>query len=550
MNLNSSNRLKSSICPFCLYGCELAFTYDENYLVFNVEYAGQGEVNQGRLCPRGNAVGIVLNHKRRLAYPLYNNKEVDWDKALSEIAARPLRQNSEAIAITFDRNLTEEETGLIYDFAERLGVENLACSYLEPESYFVYSVEDCLDAELADIENAKAFVLIGDVFGQTPVIAKPILNARYAHRDHRIFVIDSILTRTAGFADRFLHCQPGSEPLVVLALKSLLTREIKGLAPEQIAEVSGIKLTLLEEVANSLTKLKPIVVVCTMSFGRNDNPYLLSLASKSLVAKSDGMKFLGLGEARSGLGKVGFGQILSAIREGKIKVLLNFGTDFPFLYPQLRDLAELETMIATAVFRPNQLAPYFILPTALNLEKNGTINTLWGKVKINKILEPISGSKTISEIITLLNQKLNFTAKIGTKTKNHEVIIPLKQVYELAREFLNTKSQTESSETDSLLLVGEKPAIGFWNIFDKEDVIKINLQDLQRFNLKQNEPAKVIGPAVELELLVKTTNQVPPGIALVGVNRIENRQLFTTAIDKATNNVIFPPTRVRLWQKG
>lgn len=538
-------------CPFCLYGCELAIVSSVNNYVRNVEYLPDAKINQGRLCPRGNAASIILGDKKRLTNPIYQNRAINWAQALDIINKTIKNVDASKIAITFDKNFTQEEFDSIKGLANGLGVENFASSYLEPEYYFSYKVEDCSKAKLTDIEKAKVFILIGDVFAQAPVISKPILNARYADRNNRIFVIDSISTRTAGFADKFMLCRPGTESLLILAMSTYISGKIKGLEIETIAEISGVSVNLIEEVANAFAKINPGVVIAANNFGREDNPFLFALAGQMLTLKGgEEKKFLGIGEACSAFAKENYGNIHNQIKEGKIKTLLNFGDSFPFSYPQLEaDLNRLDGLFTTAIFRPRNPVPGPILPCASNLEKNGTINTLWGETKINKTLEPASGSKTYAGIIEMLGSVHGSSTK-ATGSGDEIKPITTREVYEQARLHLDNKKQEATDKKDKIFLLGEKPAIGFLNIFDKENVIKINSQDCINLKLKDDKPVKVSSEIYETELIVKKTNQVPPGIALVGVNRIENRNLFPMDIDNTTNNVIFPPTKIELWQKG
>lgn len=542
-----STKVKTT-CPFCLYGCELAIVSSVNHYVQNIEYPSEARVNQGRLCPRGNSASIILGDKKRLSNPIFRNKEISWTKALAEITQVIKSFDKNEIALTFDKNLTEEEITLISVFANSLGIENFASSYLEPEFHFSYRLENCSTATLEDIEQAKVFVLVGDVFGQTPVIARPILNARYADRNNKIFVIDSIQTRTAGFADKFLHCRPGTESLLLAAMSSLLSGKIKGLEIDTIAEVSGVSANSIETVAKAFSNINPGVLIAAMSFGRNENPFLFSLTGQALAVKaSGGKKFLGTGEARSDFGKTGFSSIYTKIKQGAIKALINFGDTFPHYYPQLKDiLSRLDTLITTAVFKPRTQDNELNFSVSSNLEKSGVVKTLWGEAKITKTLNPFSGSKTVKEIIELIDQGLALAKNSGPKYEAK--VVTTREVYELARDFLAIKQQ--SSEKDKLLLLGEKPAIGFLNIFDPENIIKMNPADCTKLNLKENDSARVASANHETELIIKPTNQVPKGVTLIGVNRIENRQLFPMVIDNATNNVIFPPTKINVWQKG
>jgi len=560
--------MTKTTCPFCLYGCELGIVSEP---VSRIEYLPLSKINQGRLCARGNAAPIILSHKMRLAYPLHQNKEVFWDKAIPDSLKSTL--GGQEIAITFDQGLTKEEFNLVNKFAAELqgtsGLGGFACSYLEPDLLLQGCLDDIQIAQIQDIEKTNIFILVGDVFGQTPVIAKPILEQRYAERNNRIFVIDSIQTRTAAFADKFLRCAPSTEPLILLGLIALLngklTESAKGGLLKAIAEVTQCPISEISAVGGQVSALGGLVVSATC-LGRTEDPYLLSLTCQTLAVKGK-MKYLPTGEYLPfGIGKDSFGDILYRIKQGRIKVLINFGENFPFHYPQIQaDLGKLDHLIATALFRPTPLPipnsqfpipNLTILPIPSNLEKQGTIKTLWGEAKINKTMEPVSGSKTIPQIIDYLRQSIvdrdrgPLTDNGHRKTDN-----PPKadEVYQRAEEFLNKKLHEKNRNPNLVTLIGSKPAIGFLNIFDDEVIIKINPADALRFKLDDKKPVKVAPESAlcgyETELIAKVTEEVPPGVAQVGVNRIENRRLFHIVIDKATNNVIFTPTEVRLWQK-
>jgi anaerobic selenocysteine-containing dehydrogenase len=588
--------MTKTTCPFCLYGCELGIVSEP---VSRIEYLPLSKINQGRLCARGNAAPIILSHKMRLAYPLHQNKEVFWDKAIpqipnseSQIPNSDYSLGGQEIAITFDQGLTKEEFNLVNKFAAELqgtsGLGGFACSYLEPDLLLQGCLDDIQIAQIQDIEKTNIFILVGDVFGQTPVIAKPILERRYAERNNRIFVIDSIQTRTAAFADKFLRCAPSTEPLILLGLIALLngklTESAKGGLLKAIAEVTECPISEISAVGGQVSALGGLVVSATC-LGRTEDPYLLSLTCQTLAVKGK-MKYLPTGEYLPfGIGKDSFGDILYRIKQGRIKVLINFGENFPFHYPQIQaDLGKLDHLIATALFRPTPLPipNLTILPIPSNLEKQGTIKTLWGEAKINKTMEPVSGSKTIPQIIDYLRQSIqrgfaplnprkDFFLKPGemrglpssvdrdrgplTDNGQRKTDNPPKadEVYQRAEEFLNKKLHEKNRNPNLVTLIGSKPAIGFLNIFDDEVIIKINPADALRFKLDDKKPVKVAAESAlcgyETELIAKVTEEVPPGVAQVGVNRIENRRLFHIVIDKATNNVIFTPTEVRLWQK-
>ncbi|MCX8015608.1 MAG: hypothetical protein N2748_06260, partial [candidate division WOR-3 bacterium] len=228
------SKLTRTTCPFCLYGCELNInTLNRgNFLLRKVEYNPESEINQGRLCARGNLANIILEHPGRLAYPLYNNQNNDWIIALSQIKRQLKERAPEQIAITYDVNNTLEEINAIFNFAQDLKTNWLARTYFESECFLNYTTGEVKFAGLKDIEQANGFLIIGDIFNKSPVIAKLILDVKYADRNHRLFYIDSVKTKLAGFSNKFLWIRPGTEPLLILGLIAALGKTAKDILVE------------------------------------------------------------------------------------------------------------------------------------------------------------------------------------------------------------------------------------------------------------------------------------------------------------------------------
>ncbi|GAI97585.1 unnamed protein product, partial [marine sediment metagenome] len=75
--------VKKTVCPFCSFGCELGVVFDE-FGVKGVEYIKEGS-SEGRLCPRGSAAALYLNHPKRLSMPMKNGKVLEWSKLIKDL---------------------------------------------------------------------------------------------------------------------------------------------------------------------------------------------------------------------------------------------------------------------------------------------------------------------------------------------------------------------------------------------------------------------------------------------------------------------------------
>lgn len=531
--------IKKGICPFCRLGCELGIV-SEDWQIKGVEYLKGSGVNDGSLCPRGNAAAIYLDHPKRLAFPLLNGKEITWEEALTGITDILNKTDPHELAITYDSNLTEEEYFLVQELAQSLGVENVASSYLEPEFYFNYAIPGLPRASLEDIRNSSIFLLVGDVFNQVPVISRHILEAKYTNKKGRIYVIDSYTTHTASFADSFLQVVPGMEPLAIFALASRVSGQGKP-HPDYII-ASGVDSVTFEEVAKALSGNEKKAVIASMAFGRINDPLLLSGSIQHLTVQLPGEKaFLPLGESFSKVGNIEFGELLQKIESGEIKILINFGETFPHMYPQLDDkLRNLTYLVSTATLKLDiRGIPGLWLPTSLNLEKSGTLDTAFGVHETSPLAPPVSGAKSVGEIVERIALGLSLRL---TKRK---VAIPQKL---LKLDMLKVKADRLAKEKkDDLVLVGEKLAYNFHSFFGEESQIKVNPVEAAKIGVKGGELVQLKTSQAERELKIVTTERVPPRMCVVPVESPDERALFELSIDEGM--ICFKPQVVELWSE-
>ncbi len=535
------SEIRKGVCSFCRLGCELGILTDD-WKIIGVEYLKGNGLNDGGLCARGNAAAIYLDHPRRLVFPMENGRIISWDETFAKLADLLKKTDSRELAITYDSNLTEEEYSLVWKLAQRLGIENLASSYLEPEIYFGNTLPGVSNATLEDIRKSSVFVLVGDVFNQTPMIARQILEAKYASKSGRIYVIDSYVTHTASFADIFLQVSPGMESLALLGL-SILVSGSEGQFPlEKCIECSGVGSSSLRSVANSLTGDEKKAVVAVMALGRTKDPLLLSGFAQYLAAQLPGDRtFLPLGESFSKVGKVEFADILRKIESEEVKVLINFGVVFPHMYPQLGGkLHKLSRFISTAVLKTDiESISGVWLPAALNLEKSGSIDTAFGIRNISSTVAPASGAKSVGEIIERLAAELSLNLS-KEKTSIPKKVVELDNLKARADRLLNEKK-------DDLVLVGEKIAYNFRSFFGEEPYVKLNPIEALRLNAKSGEIVTVKTSIAQTELKLITTDRVPPRLAVVSVESPGARALFDVSIDEEV--LCFKPQTVELWKE-
>lgn len=533
--------LTRTTCPFCQHGCELEVGQtgqSGQARQFRMEYPADAKVNAGRLCPRGNSASILVDHPQRLAYPMLDGRETTWDVALSLLEKWVGSVKPEEIAVAYSRGLNREELGLVCGLAAALGTANLVCGYLEPGNWFRLRLSGVKQAGLDDVAQAKTMLLAGDVFATSPVVARRIIEARYADRANRLIVVDSIRTRQAGFAHLWIQVQPGTEPFALAGIAASLDSSLKRIDPAVMAEVSGVETGLLEQAAKMLKGGGPTLVGSAMSYGRTSLPWLHSLASQLLSVKAKAA-FAGFSEGLVPQSKMQFGRLRDALVSGSIKLVLWFGALHPYSYPEvLPELASVQYRCATSIFRPASSVPGLLLPVASMLEKDGAGETMWGQVERRAVAKPVSGTRPVAELVGRL-----CTVKDHPRTELPEVAVEDATV-----ELMAAAGTARPVEDD--LLIGEKVAYGVGGFFDHEDELRVSPADARRLGVKSGDIVVVKTATCQRELRARLTSVLSEHRFSVGANSHLNRALFPLWYEPETGRTAIPPTKVEVWRKG
>jgi len=523
--------VKRTTCTFCSYGCELGVVFDD-LGIRGVEYIADAVPNAGRLCPRGSAAALYLNHPRRLTLPMKENLTVGWDKIVKDL--KRYLKKPEQVAVTFDRNLTREEYFAIMNFCDQTGIEVTASSYLEPESLLSPLVRRRQPFSWADLDAANFVVIVGDLFQQAPMTSKHIIEWRYRDRKNRLVVVDSLGTYTGKFATDFLKVGVGYEPLAVLGLAGVLEPSVD----------LGLPHARLREIGDNLKAAAAGVIFVTLSFGRTYDPILFVQALKTL-SDATGKFVLPFVEFAEFTGQRRFGEVLEMVRARKIKQIINFGEIFPFAYPQVaRQLKGVE-IFTGAVLKPPGLnrehnfhnwEKMTMLPAALNLEKSGTIFTSLGPRALHSDIPAASGAQNACQIL----------ARFGAVNIREQFSQPAEFPVAVAERIENLKRKLSTHKKGRYLLVGDKAAFDYMAFWENER-IRINPDDARRIAVKTGEAVVVRSKNGEAEFAAELSATVPAGVLAVPAETGRTKFLFELEVDRGFVN--FPPTEVELWRK-
>jgi len=128
----NSKALVPSVCPYCGVGCGFYLSVEDGRLL-GLEYQNENPVNEGALCPKGNASLELVYNRERLLFP---QKKVDgafirtsWDEALDitahKIASIREQYGPQAIGFLSSAKCTNEENYLFQKLARMLGTNNV-----------------------------------------------------------------------------------------------------------------------------------------------------------------------------------------------------------------------------------------------------------------------------------------------------------------------------------------------------------------------------------------------------------------------------------------
>jgi anaerobic selenocysteine-containing dehydrogenase len=386
-------------------------------------------------------VAQLVDHPLRLDCPRLNGQQVTWDKALAQAATSlkkvAKKHGPEALGVLAGGGLTLEEALLLGKLArEVLGTQNVSPFFPDDGAVFHYLARMGWDDgfRLEDLQERQVTLLIGDVFMEHPVISKRVLRAKYKDRQHRLLVIDSEATQSAGFAHEHLQPRPGTEALVLAGIAQMISQDQKkgtGDPPlkldlEAIVERTGISQKQMGEVARALSSASNGTIIQSSLFGRLGLAGVCAMLARALAQMVSGkFTFLHLpvlwngrgiyqvlSQGEKGQETISGPRILEMVMEEKIKGLLLFGLDPLSATPSeklAKALKKLDVLLVADVLPTHSTSlAHVLLPAAIGPEKGGQVLYLNGDSQKMAPAVPAPGlARAEGEIISGLAQRLS-----------------------------------------------------------------------------------------------------------------------------------------------
>lgn len=257
--------LYPTICPYCSLGCGFFLEIKEGK-VAGLRYMPGHPVNEGSLCPKGNASTEVLTHPDRLQHPLLKTgngwKDISWEEALSIAAAKMgsvlQEYGPDALAFLGSAKCSNEENYLFQKIVRLLGTNNVDnCARLCHASTLTGLGKSlgagAMTNPLSDLENSGCIFVIGSNFAENhPVASRWILRAK--ERGAFVIVADPRRTPSTWLSDLSLRLRPGTDIALLNGMMHVIVSE--GLLDREFIR----KRTLgFEELEKSLSEYTPEV---------------------------------------------------------------------------------------------------------------------------------------------------------------------------------------------------------------------------------------------------------------------------------------------------
>lgn len=545
--------MRTTRCLLCSLTCPLAFDVDRynGHGQVLTEYAAEDALTQGRLCFRGHYLAEMAAHPYRLTCAeLRGDGSVPGDSADEAIAAlaSSLQKAGKHAAIVVDGNLLTEDIVSALQFARDVVHTELAAVYLpESDAAMLWGIRPgTVMVAFADVHACDALLAVGDVLATHPVISRPLLEARAA-RKLRLFGVDCMPNRVAGFAERFLRVKPGGEAAVLAGLCKLMGREIptgnvwaECRSAKELAEMAGVGESDLEAIADALSQAKRPALLLDPVPGRMMNVAAAS-AMASALCHSGGPGLMpmfcygnavGAARAAAGVGAVPLAEVVEAAKGARVEVLLTMGVDLLRMLPvaEAFDLrARIPTLAAASAFRNRTTeGANIVLPlTAFFEEAGGVFDTAGTRLDLEPLLSPPGGAMSARALCVRLASAAGASLPEAGETALGEAFLGRAcaeiELRDSPAHGVQLVARADTADFDT----GSLSRILTWPRF-REPIpeLHMNAADAKARGLTPRSRVLVRANASESCARLRIRGDVPRGMAAVSTAFVETRSLF------------------------
>jgi len=476
-------------CGYCSVGCGMLVGVKDGKAV-----ASRGNpdhlVNRGKLCPKGLSEHHILDAPGRATQPLLRKngrlEPVSWEEALDtmveRITAIQARNGAGSLGVVGTGQLVTEEfytLGKLVQLGFRtpnFDGNTTLCMASAVSGYKLSFGSDGPPGSYADLETADVVLLIGANIADN----HPILCNRLERNKRRmLIVVDPRVSKTAMMADFHLAVKPRSDIALVNGIAHILIRDglvdreyvaqhtkgfeelatfVSTFTPEYVAQVTGLSIEQIEQVASLYGRAKAAFIGWTMGVNHSTQGSVTVAAINNLalltgnIGRSGAAPFSITGQCNAmGTREAGFTSSLPGYRKfesdahrkeladmwnvsldsipkarglaypdiiesavtGRIRALWFIATNPAVSFPNYsvleHALRNVEFLVVQDGFHPTPTSEFahLVLPAAIWGEKEGTYTNSERRVsKVNRIVSPPGHARTDFDIFLALAERL------------------------------------------------------------------------------------------------------------------------------------------------
>jgi anaerobic selenocysteine-containing dehydrogenase len=291
-------------CPDC---CALETLVDEDGRAVRVSGRSDHPVTRGWLCAKVNRYLERVYHPERLLYPMRRVgpkgsgkfARISWEEAIAEITGRwrdvIAQHGAECILPYSYAGTLGLVNGAVTDsrFWNRLGacrLERAICGHAAEDAVLL-TIGGRLAPSPEMLIHSKLVLIWGSNPASTAPHIMPFLR-QAQHNGTRIIVIDPIRTLTARSADQHIQPYPGTDAALALSVMQVMVTEglhkpawieahtlgwehllerIMQFPPDRAAEITGLAVETIVELARSYATMTPALLRVTDGINRHTN---------------------------------------------------------------------------------------------------------------------------------------------------------------------------------------------------------------------------------------------------------------------------------------
>ena len=467
----SHQRTIRTMCPMNCHPTLCGMLVDvENGRLMGVRGDKENPDSQGFLCVRGQASREIIDNPKRILYPLIRDRRTDgawrqagWGEALDLITTRMQTVGREAVGVWAGHGSASTNYGTrIYGHLLRRFSNFYGCQWWNPTMIcwglgaFGVGVTGVLETNTKEDmgQHARCILLWGANLASQPNTARHVVAAK--RRGAHIVTIDVRQTEATAQSDDVLLLRPGTDAALALAMMHViiqekiyhrefivqctvgfdeLTAHVRQYTPAWAAEVTGIAADRIVELARRYATISPAMIVLGgSSMHKGSNSWQAGRAISCLPALTGNLGTAGGGFGpRHGSSAHGqalasitaeeqrvpgnyipnqMEQITAALCDGRVRVMLLFGTNMMSSFADTEQLAkglEHTDLVVSYDLFMNDTARRFadvILPSTSWLEELGCKATNTHLYLMEQGLPPAGETRPLSHILQGLAQRL------------------------------------------------------------------------------------------------------------------------------------------------